>query len=118
MADVLGILSSSYAAATPTTSTKYVAVDAAKYEGVWDGKYSDNTKFKIQISQVSGFRAQVKYESGASVKFQQVLIKDNAFKIGDSKFTLQKNGHAQIKTVVTNPVTGGTVLNTAYAVKS
>jgi hypothetical protein len=61
---------------------------------------------------------QVKYQSGSTVKYSQVLIKDNAFKIGDSKFTLQANGHAQIKTVVVNPVTGGTVLNTAYAVKS
>lgn len=118
MADVFSILSSSYAATVPRTSTPYVAVDATKYEGIWSGKYSDNSKFDIQISQVSGFRAQVKYQSGSTVKYQQVLIKDDAFKIGDSKFTLQKNGHAQIKTVVTNPVTGGSVLNTAYATKS
>jgi hypothetical protein len=118
MADVFSILSSSYAATTPRTSAPYVAVDATKYQGIWSGAYSDNTKFEIQISQVSGFRAQVKYKSGSTVKYQQVLIKDDAFKIGDSKFTLQKNGHAQIKTVVTNAATGGTVLNTAYAVKS
>ena len=42
-------------------------------------------------------------------------IKDGAFKIGNSKFTLQKPGHAQVKTVVVNAATGGTVLNTAYA---
>ena len=44
-----------------------------------------------------------------------MLIKDNSFRIGDSKFLLKKIGHAQIKTVVTNPATGATVLNTAYA---
>jgi hypothetical protein len=118
MADVLSILSRGYAATTPRSSTPYVAVDPAAYQGNWSGKYSDNSKFEIQVSQVSGFRAQVKYESGSTVKYQQVLIKDNAFKIGDSKFTLQKKGRAQIKTVVINPVTGGSVLNTAYANQS
>jgi hypothetical protein len=118
MADVMSILSSNYATTVPRTSTPYVAVDPTKYEGSWNGEYSDKSKFQIQVSQVSGFRAQVKYQSGSTVKYSQVLIKDDAFKIGDSKFTLQKNGHAQIKTVVVNPVTGGTVLNTAYAVKS
>ena len=44
-----------------------------------------------------------------------MLIKDNSFRIGDSKFLLKKVGHAQIKTVVTNPATGATTLNTAYA---
>lgn len=115
MSDIFSIISSSYASVTPTTSTKYVNVDAKSYEGSWEGKYADNTKFKFDISQVSGFRAQVKYSSGATVKYQQVLIKDNAFKIGDSKFTLTSAGHATIKTVVINPVTGGTSLDTAYA---
>lgn len=115
MADVYSILSSSYATATPRTATKYVNVDAQSYQGTWEGKYADNSKFRFDISQVSGFRAQVKYASGATVKYQHVLIKDNAFKIGDSKFTLTKAGHATIKTVVVDPVTGGTTLNTAYA---
>src|SRR5437870_4030201 len=73
-------------------------------------------KFSFSISGVQGFRAKVKYQSvKGPVLFQDVLIKDNSFRIGDSKFLLKKIGHAQIKTVVTNPATGGTVLNTAYA---
>ncbi|MDB5501005.1 MAG: hypothetical protein JWR89_907 [Tardiphaga sp.] len=115
MADLMSILSNNYATTTPVTAGKYVNVDAASYTGSWEGKYHDNAKFKIDVSQVSGFRAQVKYVSGSTVKFQQVLIKDNSFKIGDSKFTLTANNKATIKTVVTDPVTGGTVLNTAYA---
>ena len=63
-----------------------------------------------------GFAPRCKYQSGKGpVQFQDVLIKDNSFRIGDSKFLLKKVGHAQIKTVVTNPATGATVLNTAYA---
>ena len=65
---------------------------------------------------MQGFHAKVQYQSGTGpVKFQDVLIKDNSFRIGDTKFLLKKVGHAQIKTVVTNPATGATVLNTAYA---
>jgi hypothetical protein len=44
-----------------------------------------------------------------------VLIKDNSFKIGNSKFTLQKAGHAQVKTVVVNAATGASTLNTSQA---
>jgi hypothetical protein len=118
MADIFSIISSSYATATPRTKTLYANVDPKAYEGSWEGKYSDNKQFRFDISQVSGFRAQVKFTDGSTVKYQQVLIKDGAFRIGDSKFTLQKAGHAQVKTVVVNPATGGTVLNTAYATKA
>lgn len=58
----------------------------------------------------------MQYQSGdGPVQFQDVLIKDNSFRTGESKFLLKKVGHARIKTVVTNPATGGNVLNTAYA---
>ena len=80
------------------------------------GSYSTGEKFSFSISDVQGFHAKVQYQSGnGPIKFQDVLIKDNSFRIGDTKFLLKKVGHAQIKTVVTNPATGATVLNTAYA---
>ena len=118
MADFFSILSTSYKTApTPSSShTKYVPVDSALYNGTWKGTYSTGEKFSFSISDIQGFRAKVKYQSGTGpVLFQDVLIKDNSFRIGDTKFLLKKIGHAQIKTVVTNPATGGTVLNTAYA---
>jgi hypothetical protein len=117
VADFFSILSNSYKTApTPSSSqTKYVPVDSALYNGTWKGVYSTGEKFSFSISDVQ-FRAKVKYQSGTGpVLFQDVLIKDNSFRIGDTKFLLKKIGHAQIKTVVTNPATGGTVLNTAYA---
>jgi|SRR4051812_44953061 len=115
MADIMSILGSAYGTAVPTTRTKYVNVDPKAYTGTWEGKYANNKKFSFTISNVSGFRAQVQYVSGSDVRNQQVLIKDNAFKIGNSKFTLQSNGHAQVKNVVVDPVSGGTSLDTAYA---
>jgi hypothetical protein len=115
VADVLSILSTAYKTNVPTTSGKYVAVDPDTYKGSWEGAYADGKKFKIDVSQVSGFRAQVKYQSGSTVKYQQVLIKNSTFRVGDTKFTLTADNKATIKTVVTDPVNGSTYLDTAYA---
>ena len=67
------------------------------------------------ISNVTGFRAKAKYQSGATVKYQDVLIKDNAFRVGDSKFAVTRAGVAQLKTVMTDPGSGAQTLETAYA---
>ena len=97
------------------SNAKYVAVDPNAFQGDWTGKYADNSSFKISISNVDGFRAKAKYQSGSTVKYQDILIKDNSFRIGDSKFTLARAGVALVKTVVTNPANGATYLDTAYA---
>jgi hypothetical protein len=116
MADIVSILSSSYKTTPVLSHTPYVRVDPTLYDGTWKGVYSTGEKFSFTITDVQGFHGKVKYQSGnGPVKFQDVLIKDSSFRIGDTKFLLKKVGHAQIKTVVTNPATGATVLNTAYA---
>jgi hypothetical protein len=117
VADIFGILSSNYTAVGLNVSprSKYVNVDPKSFEGAWSGRYADNSSFSFTISDVNGFRAKVKYQSGPTVKYQDVLIRDNAFRIGDSKFTLTRPGVAQVKTVVTSPADGSRVLNTAYA---
>ena len=122
MADMMSILSSAYKTAGATavpSKTKYAAVDPALYQGTWTGTYADKKTFKITVSDVSGFRAQVKYESGGTVKYQSVLIKDLSFRVGDTKMTLSgKLGKAQVKNVVTDPATGSTYLDTAVATRS
>ncbi len=121
MADILSTLSSNYltvGANTAVSGSKYVAVDKDTFEGTWSGKYANNSSFSIQVSNVDGFRAKVKYQSGSTTKYQDVLIKDSSFRIGDSKFTLTRAGVAQVKTVVTNAATGGQSLETAYAKQS
>src|ERR1700733_5864827 len=91
--------------------TPYVAVDPKTYQGTWTGKYADNKSFKITVSNVSGFRAKVQYQSAGTNKYQDVLIKDGSFRVGDTKFmlakagTATKPGTAQIKNVVTDPAT-------------
>ena len=120
MADVFAILSANYktVGATVPSKTPYVPVDAKLYQGDWTGKYADNKSFKISVSNVTGFRAKVQYQSGGTNKYADVLIRDNAFRIGDTKFMVTKIGTAVIKNVVTDPATGGTMLDTAYATQS
>jgi hypothetical protein len=120
MADILSTLSANYKTVglTVPSKTPYVAVDPALYEGSWAGKYPDNKSFKITVSNVTGFRAKVQYQSGDTNKFQEVLIKDNSFRVGDTKFTLTSRGTAQIKNVVTDPASGQTFLDQAFATQS
>ena len=84
MGDIMSILQSSYASASQNTpsNTPYTNVDPTLYQGTWNGTYSNNQKFEISVSQVNGFRAQVKYQSGSTVQYQSVLIKDSSFRIG------------------------------------
>src|SRR5882757_7505343 len=117
MSDIFSVLQSAYASAplTPQSSKPYTNVDPTSYQGSWTGTYSNNQKFEFTISQVNGFRAQVKYQSGSTVQYQSVLIKDSSFRIGDTKFTLTAAGSAQIRNVVTDPATGNTSLVTGTA---
>jgi hypothetical protein len=112
MSDIYSILANAYKAAAPTSPTlgPYKNVDPTAYEGNWSGTYDNNQKFQITISQVNGFRARVEYQSGSTRLYQQVLISNNSFRIGDTKFVLGNTGTAQVGTVVTSPVDGSTTL--------
>ena len=120
MADIMSILSANYKTVglSVPSKTAYVAVDPALYQGNWTGKYPDNKSFKITVTDVSGFRAKVRYQSGSTAKYQDVLIKNGSFRVGDTKFTLTKAGTAQVKNVITDPATGSTYLDTATATQS
>lgn len=118
MADIMSILSTAYKSnvlSSTSSSSKYVAVDSSLYQGSWSGKYPDGKKFSLDVSQVSGFRAQIHYQSEGTSQYQQVLIKDGSFRFGNTKFTLTDVGKAQVKNVVTDPATGSTYLDTAQA---
>ncbi|MGJ5181335.1 hypothetical protein ACQR16_33320 [Bradyrhizobium oligotrophicum] len=121
MAGITSILSASYKSnvlSTARSNSKYVAVDPTLYRGDWSGKYANGKSFTVSVSDVEGFRAKVRYQSEGASKYQDVLIKDSAFRIGDTKFTLTGNGKAQIKNVVTDAASGQTYLDTAYATRS
>ncbi|SHL56733.1 hypothetical protein SAMN05444159_6232 [Bradyrhizobium lablabi] len=129
MTDIASILSANYkaigASAAVPSKTKYVAVDPKLYQGTWSGTYANKKTFKITVTNVSGFRAQVRYQSSdGTSKYQSVLIKDHSFRVGDTKLTLTKlatattAATAQVKNVVTDPATGSTFLDTAVATLS
>ena len=120
MADLMAIIAANYKTVglTVPTKTPYFAVNPDNYNGDWTGKYPDNKTFKITISDVTGFRAKVQYQSGGTNKFQDVLIKDQSFRVGDTKFTLTKVGTALVKNVVTDPASGTTYLDQAYATQA
>jgi hypothetical protein len=111
MSDIYSVLQNSYATAplTPTT-TKYTPVQASSYQGTWSGTYSNNQKFQFTITNVNGFRAQVKYQSGGTTQYQQVLIGNSSFRIGNTKFVLTGTGTATVANAVTNATTGDTSL--------
>jgi hypothetical protein len=115
----MSILSSNYLAVgtalSTTSNSKYVPVDPTAYQGTWKGQYGTGKAFSVSISGVSGFKATVKYQSGSTINYSQVLIKDSAFRIGDTKFVLQGSGTAQVSTAVTDPLTGSVSLQQAYA---
>ena len=118
MADIMSILSTAYKSnvlSSTSGSSKYVPVDSSLYQGSWTGKYPDGKTFSLNVSQVNGFRAQIRYQSEGTSQYQQVLIKDGSFRFGNTKFTLTDVGKAQIKNVVTDPATGSTYLDTAQA---
>jgi len=119
MSDIMSVLQNAYATAplTPTT-TKYTPVDPTSYQGTWTGTYSNNQKFEFTISDVNGFRAQVKYQSGGTVQYQQVLIGNSSFRVGNTKFLLTGTGTATIGNAVTDPVTGNTSLVQGTATQS
>jgi hypothetical protein len=120
MSDIMSIIQSAYASAPTTpTNTKYSPVDPASFQGSWSGTYSNNQTFKLTISEVNGFRAQVKYQSGSTVQYGNVLIGNGStFRIGDTKFLLTAAGKATVANAVTDPVTGNTSLVQGNATQS
>jgi len=120
MADIFNIIAANYTTVggMVPSKTPYVPVNAPDYQGIWQGKYSTGEDFSFTVSNVNGFRAKVRYQSGTTVKYQDVLIKDASFRIGDTKFSWAKAGTGLVKTVVTDPATGSTYLDTAAAIQS
>ncbi|MCD0423478.1 MAG: hypothetical protein QM576_12550 [Rhodopseudomonas sp.] len=120
MGDILSAIATGYSQAglLNPSRTPYKNVDPEAYKGTWSGTYSNTKKFAITVSNVQGFRAQVKYQSEGTLKYQNVLIKDNSFRVGDTKFTLGNNGSASIRTAVTDPVTNQVSLLKGTATRS
>jgi hypothetical protein len=121
MADIMSILQSSYTAAPQSLispGSKFANVDPKQWEGTWTGKDFKNQPFTVSVTKVSGYRADVTYESSAGLQFQKAFITTrNTFRIGDSSFALTGNGAAKLTTIVTDPNTGAQTADTAFATR-
>jgi hypothetical protein len=112
MTNIMSILQSSYSAASQQSlipiGAKFAPVDPTKYTGTWTGKDSNGKPFSLVISKVSGYRANVTYQSAAGgQQYQRVFISTNSsFRIGNSSFTLTGTDAAQVNTILTDPTTG------------
>ena len=110
MGNIMSILQSSYAASPQSLISpgdKFAPVDPTKYQGTWTGKDYNNQPFTLSITKVSGYRANVTFQSANGLQFQRALITTKGtFRIGNSQFTLTGKGVAQINTIVTDPNTG------------
>jgi hypothetical protein len=110
--NIMSILQSSYSATSQQSlipvGAKFAPVDPTKYTGTWTGKDSTGQAFSLVISKVSGYRANVTYQSAAGgTQYQRVFISTNSsFRIGNSSFTLTGTDAAQVNTILTDPTTG------------
>ena len=88
----MSILSASYSAASQTQSlipvgAKFAPVDPTKYQGTWTGKDPLGQPFSLKITDVSGYRANVTFESSSGLQYAKVFItSNNSFRIGEFQF--------------------------------
>jgi hypothetical protein len=120
VADIMSILSSSYASAATqnliTPGSKFAKVDPTLFQGTWTGTDSSRQPFSFKITGVSGFRANVTFQSASGLQYLRVFINtQNSFRIADSAFILTGQGTAKVQTVLTDSTTGIQQLETAYA---
>jgi hypothetical protein len=110
MNSILSAVAAGYAASplgVISAGDKFAPVDAKKYQGTWTGTDYHKQPFTISITKVSGYRANVTFQSAAGLEFQRALITTKGtFRIGNSQFKLTGTGVAKISTIVTDPLTG------------
>ena len=99
MGDIMSILQSSYAAAPQSLiapGSKFANVDPTQWAGTWTGTDDKKQPVNLSITKVSGFRANVTFNSSAGTQYQKVLITTkNSFRIGNSSFQLTAAGVGQ-----------------------
>jgi hypothetical protein len=118
--NIFSILQSAY---TPTTQvsippgSKFANVDPTQWQGTWTTKDSNGKPVTLTISNVSGYRANVRFTTAdGGLQTGRVLINtNNVFRIGSSQMQLTGAGKMTISTVITNQTTGNQSIETDHA---
>ena len=116
--NILTILQNSYS--TPSQfppGSKFAKVDPTQWQGTWTTTDSNGKPVTLAISNVSGYRANVRFTTAdGGLQTGRVLINTNGvFRIGDSQMQLTAAGKMTISTVITDPTTGNESMETDHA---
>jgi hypothetical protein len=118
--NIFSILQSNYTA-TPQFSlppgSKFAKVDPTQWQGTWNATDSNGKPVTLTISNVHGYRANVRLQSvaGGLVSGPVLINTNNVFRIGDSQIQLTGAGKLQISTVIINQNTGKQSIETDHA---
>jgi hypothetical protein len=115
---ILTILQNSYS--TPSQfppGSKFAKVDPTQWQGTWTATDSNGKPVTLAISNVSGYRANVRFTTAdGGLQSGRVLINTNGvFRIGDSQMQLTAAGKLTISTVITDATTGKQSIETDHA---
>jgi hypothetical protein len=118
--NIFSILQSAYAAPTQATippGSKFANVNPTQWQGTWTAKDSNGKPITVTISNISGYRANVRFQSvDGGLQTGRVLINtNNVFRIGNSQMQLSGTGKMTISTVITDATTGNESMETDHA---
>jgi hypothetical protein len=120
ISNIFSALQSSYTAPTQTSippGSKFANVDPTQWQGTWTTKDSNGKPVTLSISNVSGYRATVRFTTADSgLQVGRVMINtNNIFRIGDSQMQLTSAGKMTISSVITDATTGNQSIETDHA---
>lgn len=118
--NIFSILQSAYQPATQVSippGSKFANVDPTLYQGTWTAKDSNGKAVTLTISNVQGYRANVRFQSAdGGLQTGRIYINTNGvFRIGNSQMQVTSAGKMTINTVITDPTTGNKSMETDYA---
>ena len=118
--NIFSILQSSYTAPTQASippGSKFANVDPTQWQGTWSTKDSNGKPVTVTISNVSGYRANVRFQSAdGGLQTGRVMINtNNVFRIGNSQMQLVGAGKLTISSVITDATTGNESIETDHA---
>jgi len=118
--NIFSILQSAYTAPTQASippGSKFANVDPTQWQGTWTTKDSNGKPVTLTISNVSGYRANVRFQSAdGGLQSGRVMINtNNVFRIGNSQMQLTGAGKMTISSVITDSTTGNESIETDHA---
>jgi hypothetical protein len=117
---IFSALQSAYTSSTQLSippGSKFANVNPTQWQGTWTTKDSNGKPVTLTISNVSGYRANVRFQTAdGGLQTGRVLINtNNVFRIGNSQMQLTGTGKMTISTVITDATTGNQSIETDYA---